>query len=271
MKTVPVSIITVTRNNLAGLGSTIASVRSQTFQDFEHIIIDGASTDGTLEQLKESRSPTTFILSEPDEGIYDAMNKGIEQASSPWLIFMNGGDRFANPKALAAAMSFSTQQTDVIYSDVILERDGKHKLVRCDLDQRRFHHQAIIYRKSLHDKYGRYVVAPGMTISDYLFFNSVAHLRWVKCDTPIAICDATGQSSKPTAYYQKLAIDLVLGLKPPIVIAIMLCLYPGYRIFIKPLVLRIQRWTNRTTELGQIQVGESGSGPIIIDDARSTK
>ena len=94
------SIITVCYNAAADLRRTIGSVDAQTFRRFEHIIIDGASTDDTPVVLQDSASAGRKIVSEPDQGIYDAMNKGLGMASGDYLIFLNAGDRFHGSDSL---------------------------------------------------------------------------------------------------------------------------------------------------------------------------
>ena len=88
------SIITVNYNNRERLKATIQSVVSQTFRDFEFIVIDGGSTDGSADVLKEYSDQITYWVSEPDKGIYNAMNKGIAKATGDYLNFMNSGDCF---------------------------------------------------------------------------------------------------------------------------------------------------------------------------------
>jgi len=94
------SIITVNLNNEVGLSKTIESVQNQTYRDYEYIIIDGGSIDGSLNILNEYSQIFTHWVSEPDSGIYDAMNKGIKFAKGEWIIFMNSGDFFANKNVL---------------------------------------------------------------------------------------------------------------------------------------------------------------------------
>ena len=88
------SIITINRNNAEGLQRTLESVAAQTCRDFEHIIIDGASTDGSVDAIKEYAKTSKNIhwVSEPDNGIYQAMNKGIQKAMGEYLLFLNSGD-----------------------------------------------------------------------------------------------------------------------------------------------------------------------------------
>lgn len=123
-----VSIITVCRNAESCLGSTMDSILAQTFQPIEYIVIDGASTDRTLALIKEreaafrSRGIAFRWLSEPDGGIYDAMNKGIRLASGRWLNFMNAGDGFHDAEVLADIFSRGEYPSEVgvIYGDTEL-------------------------------------------------------------------------------------------------------------------------------------------------------
>ena len=94
------SIITVNYNNKDGLRKTIESVIHQTFRDFEFIVIDGGSTDGSAEVLKEYDAQIDYWVSEPDKGVYYAMNKGTRQAHGDYLNFMNSGDCFYDEKVL---------------------------------------------------------------------------------------------------------------------------------------------------------------------------
>ena len=88
------SVITINFNNRDGLRKTIESVVNQTFKDFEYIIIDGGSTDGSVDVIKEYADRIDYWVSEPDKGIYNAMNKGIDVAKGEYCIFMNSGDCF---------------------------------------------------------------------------------------------------------------------------------------------------------------------------------
>jgi len=118
MNEIPVTIITVCRNNAQGLERTIQSVESQTWQKKEYLVIDGASTDETLTVIQSHESQITRWISEPDNGIYDAMNKGVRMAQGTWVIFMNAGDTFASADTLERVFG-NPQEADVIYGDVI--------------------------------------------------------------------------------------------------------------------------------------------------------
>ena len=118
MNKIPVTVITVCRNHAKGLEKTIQSVESQTWQEKEYLVIDGASTDGTMEVIRQHEGSITQWISEPDLGIYDAMNKGVRLAQGQWIIFMNAGDTFASTDTLQRVFQ-EPQEADVIYGDVI--------------------------------------------------------------------------------------------------------------------------------------------------------
>ena len=111
------SIITVNYNNREGLRRTIESVIYQTCRDFEFIVIDGGSTDGSADVLKEYNNQITYWVSEPDKGIYNAMNKGIAKATGDYLNFMNSGDCFYDEKVLE---HLSVKE---LSADIIVGRD----------------------------------------------------------------------------------------------------------------------------------------------------
>lgn len=96
-----ISIITICYNAASDLEKTIKSVAAQKFKDFEYIVIDGQSKDSTLDIIKRNEDVISKWVSEPDKGIYDAMNKGIRMAEGDWLIMMNAGDVFADSEVLA--------------------------------------------------------------------------------------------------------------------------------------------------------------------------
>ncbi len=101
MATPKVSVITIGRNNREGYARTLDSVASQTDADFEFIVIDGASTDGSVDLLRQYAPYITHLVSEPDRGIYNAMNKGIALARGEYCNFMNSGDVFHAPDVLS--------------------------------------------------------------------------------------------------------------------------------------------------------------------------
>ena len=124
------TIVTINYNNLAGLRKTVESVFAQTYCDFEYIIVDGASKDGTQEYLPEIRqqwlgdSDCLQIISEPDTGIYNAMNKGIRFAHGEYCLFLNSGDRLVATDTMQQLMNQSFS-ADIVYGYQYDDLDGK--------------------------------------------------------------------------------------------------------------------------------------------------
>jgi glycosyltransferase involved in cell wall biosynthesis len=159
-----ITIITVVYNARTLIEGTIKSILQQTYPGIEYIIIDGASTDGTLEVIEKYRSVVAVIQSEKDQGIYDAMNKGLKKATGDYVLFINAGDSLADQDILSTI--FNTQpEADVYYGnteiiDVHGNSLGERRLkppVRLTWRSLRFgmcvSHQSFIARRSLCDLY----------------------------------------------------------------------------------------------------------------------
>jgi glycosyltransferase involved in cell wall biosynthesis len=116
------SIITINKNNAAGLEKTCLSVISQTYQDFEWVIIDGASQDNSVDIINKYSHKTAYWVSEPDSGVYNAMNKGINIATGEYLLFLNSGDYLFFPWTLQEAIDeiSNSEFADVYFSDTVL-------------------------------------------------------------------------------------------------------------------------------------------------------
>jgi glycosyltransferase involved in cell wall biosynthesis len=115
-----VSIITVVRNAVATIQDTIFSVASQNYKNIEHIIIDGDSTDGTLEIIRQHQDKLAYVLSEADRGIYDAMNKGIQAAQGDFIGFLNSDDIYASDQIISKVVAIvGEQKVDAVYGDLV--------------------------------------------------------------------------------------------------------------------------------------------------------
>lgn len=132
-KSVKFSVITCTYNAAGTVGSTLDSVSSQNYGDIEHIIVDGASSDDTMKIVAEKGARISRIISEPDKGLYDAMNKGINAASGDYLIFLNAGDVFHTVDTLSevAEKINDGSMPDIIYGQTaIIDSAGSIKRMR---------------------------------------------------------------------------------------------------------------------------------------------
>ena len=171
-----VSVITINFNNKAGLVNTIQSVISQTFSDFEFIIIDGKSMDGSMDVINKYSDKISNWVSEKDEGIYDALNKGLSKATGEYCFFLNSGDYFSSSDVLQKIFSANTN-VDIIYGDVKLEINSqlvgekKHPdiLSKHYLLTEVVAHQAQFIKRKLFEDFGNYDLNYKIA-ADYEFF-----------------------------------------------------------------------------------------------------
>lgn len=164
MNSVKLSIITVNLNNLEGLKRTYESVVCQIFTDYEWIVIDGGSTDGSREFIEQHQDKFAYWCSEPDKGIYNAMNKGIVRAKGEYLNFMNSGDCFACEETLAGV--FGRERTaDILYGYVAVDdvsilteasRLMKQNIYWFDLIVHTFPHQGTFIKRATFSIVGLY-------------------------------------------------------------------------------------------------------------------
>jgi glycosyltransferase involved in cell wall biosynthesis len=160
---VKLSIITVNLNNKNGLQKTISSVLSQTVNFFEFIIIDGASSDGSVELITQNHDRISFWLSEPDNGTYHAMNKGIQAAKGEYLLFLNSGDFLVDNDVLNNVFNVNNSE-DVLYGRSYISKENKviyttphpDKLTLEFFYTQTISHQAAFIRRNLFDRYGYY-------------------------------------------------------------------------------------------------------------------
>ena len=173
-----ISIITVNFNNKVGLQKTIASVLSQTFKNFEFIIVDGASTDGSKALLADGNLETTKWISEPDNGIYHAMNKGIRVARGEYCLFLNSGDWLVESDTLKNLFS-GAPSADIVSGDIYFYDNEKNEIkwhvpspdqmTAATLFLGSLPHQATLIRRRLFDQIGLYKEHLKI-VSDWLFF-----------------------------------------------------------------------------------------------------
>ncbi|MCH4099742.1 MAG: glycosyltransferase [Prevotella sp.] len=212
MKKPLISIITVCYNAEKEIETTLKSVTGQTFTDREYIIIDGESSDRTLEIIQQYRQKIDILVSEPDKGIYDAMNKGVKYARGEWIIMMNAGDVFANNNVLEDIFKTDIPSNiSCIYSDIYMyDKKGRKYVCPLDFSNGGMIHQAMIYKKSLHERFGPYIVTKPIIISDYLFFIRFPLNEIMKTSTIISIYEGGGVSSHGNwTRQQSLCADVV--------------------------------------------------------------
>ena len=170
-----VSVITINFNNLIGLKTTFESVINQDFTEFEYLLIDGDSTDGSKEFLKKNSEKIDFWLSEKDQGVYDAMNKGIKNSNGDYLIFLNSGDFFSGTDSISKMITISNGE-DLVYGNLLIQEFEKSWIKKYPnrLNFRYFYfeslpHPACLISKRLFKQHGLYDTTLKIA-SDWKFF-----------------------------------------------------------------------------------------------------
>ena len=151
-----VTVITIVYNNVSCIETTLKSVLSQSYKNIEYIVIDGASTDGTLNIIEKYADRISKIVSEPDKGIYNAMNKGVRLATGEWILFINSGDSlYSNDAIETVARNIPDKAIDVLYGNVNMQYADKEVCQESDNDLSSFRkympifHPATLVKSSL--------------------------------------------------------------------------------------------------------------------------
>lgn len=204
------SIITVNLNNGSGLCETIESVISQTCIDYEYIVIDGGSTDGSLDLIKEYARRITYWVSEPDGGIYNAMNKGVLKTNGEWIIFMNSGDIFKNNNVLQQLFSIEIHTlTQIVYGNTIVKNKNIKITPPANINKNFFFfdticHQSLFFKRSVFEVIG-YHNLNYKIISDreFLMRAMVRNLQFAYIDIDMCIWESEGLSLKNLNLFHK--------------------------------------------------------------------
>jgi len=232
-----ITVVTVCLNAAASIEATLRSVLAQDYPNLEYIVVDGGSTDGTVGLIRRYSERIAAFVSEPDQGVYDAMNKGIGLAGGEYLLFLNAGDVLAAKDVLSRA---AAADADVLYGDFAYSEGPRKGRVPADIDKGVFNHQSILYRRSLHETFGRYISVKSLTAADYLFF---MHLRasgrasFRKLDLVFSIVDPHGMSSGLQTFLQVNLVDALLGRRGRYATAFRIAVHPLFN-FVRGVVRR---------------------------------
>lgn len=196
-----ITVITVTYNCVSSIEGTMLSVLSQTYPDIEYIIIDGKSTDGTMDIVSKYKDRLATCISEPDKGIFDAMNKGIDHAKGRWIIFMNAGDKFVSETTIAEAFSHPIPENTGFVFGNIQTLQGDLNLTPFVYSKKRYTgmgicHQSIFVRADLAKQIKfdlNYKYA-----ADYNMMRKIHSMGYGFVDVKIPIClfDLSGLTSR---------------------------------------------------------------------------
>ncbi len=199
-------IITINYNNASGLLKTIESVVNQTEKPFEYIVIDGGSKDDSLKHIQQYASEINYWVSEPDKGIYNAMNKGITAAKADYLLFLNSGDCLVDKEVVALVNKHLTANESIIYGNLQLIKNGvvtteisPKKIGIYELIISTIWHPTAFIKRNLFLNYGLYNEQLSI-VADYEFFVRciVKHkVNSKHIHLPITLFDLTGVSNNP--------------------------------------------------------------------------
>jgi glycosyltransferase involved in cell wall biosynthesis len=216
------SIITINYNDLAGLKNTVDSVINQTWKGYEHIIIDGGSTDGSETYIEQNAPHFSYWVSERDKGIYNAMNKGIAKANGEYLLMLNAGDVLHSNEVLSKVFDKTNYTQDIIYGDVDRESKGvvftesifPDKLTFGFLRNGMISHQAVFFKRNLHNIVGLYDETLRYAADWHFIILAVCkyNASYIHLNFKMAICSADGLTCNPSEF-GKMYAEKVMVLK----------------------------------------------------------
>jgi len=196
-----VTILTAAYNSLEGLRRTVASVSSQTYAAYEHVVVDGGSSDGTADWLEQHGESIKWI-SEPDEGIADALNKGLKMASGEWVLVLHAEDTFEGPNSLRRATDMLSPAADVVCFDVMFAAENRVRTLKTSGLKRKinikpFPHQGAFTRSTLFERVGAFDESFAICM-DYDFYLRAyrAGVRSVVEHSALTRMPGTGVSSR---------------------------------------------------------------------------
>lgn len=197
-KDMKVTVVTVCYNAIDVIEKTILSVINQTYSNIEYIVVDGNSNDGTIDVIKKYSDRISRWVSEPDKGIYDAMNKGIDLATGEWINFMNAGDFFVNDSVIEDIRLALQESHDVVYGNTIIVNGRYKKFYKAFLDNDKlpcFCHQSSFISTSLmkHYYYDDSFVIAGDT--DFFYKVHKKGYNFFYVDMIVSVDDTNGVSS----------------------------------------------------------------------------
>lgn len=235
------SIVTINYNNAEGLNRTLDSIASQTYRDIEHVIVDGASTDGSVDVIREyalkieSRVPRVKSVvwsSEQDNGIYNAMNKGLRKATGSYIQILNSGDTLAAPDVVEKMMIAieKAEYPEILYGNMIkqwpdgkriMDKGGEGHLSMLSFYHGTLNHDSAYIRRDIFDKFGLYDEKLKI-VSDWKWYLQAIPLGGivpVYVDIDVTIFDMTGVSESNTAFWKVERRPVLDELVPPMILA----------------------------------------------------
>lgn len=200
-----ISVITVVRNSEHQMAKTIKSVADQTYKNVEYVVIDGDSSDGTVQVIKTHEKHINYWISEPDEGIYHAMNKALRVCMGDYFYFLNCGDSFAQPYVLeVVAKRLHADKPDILYGNVLTIYHGRETVVSVkvksdyDLYQHTICHQATFNARYVFESVGDFDTSYSICADREWLLRALKKHGYILSyvDMPICAFDGAGVSSR---------------------------------------------------------------------------
>lgn len=203
-----ITVATVVYNSYNYIEKTIKSVINQSYRNIEYIIIDGASNDGTLNVIKQYQNKIDIFISEPDNGIYDAMNKALKLASGDFIIFINANDHFYSDKTIEECVNFFHNSTSLYYGKALFYKNSSktttfefgEKIDAFKLAKKNICHQTIFYPKSYYKKNSFNMEFKILSDWEYNMRAYSKKIKFCFIDKIIAYYEYSGISSKSRDY-----------------------------------------------------------------------
>lgn len=218
------SVITVNKNNAAGLEKTIKSVAAQTYTDKEMLVIDGGSTDESNNVINLYKNTIDYFVSEPDGGFYDGMNKGIKKANGKFFMFLNSGDFLLDENVLAQAFDIiAAHQAEIYYGDIKIKTDDGFETIKMTSKpelvywkKNNINHQAILYTGSLFKEIGDYNTHYRLAADQEFNIRAcIMGKKFFHLDLPMVFYDVSGESSRHFEEYKNEVVLAYHELVPP--------------------------------------------------------
>lgn len=197
-----ISVITVCYNAVKTIEQTIASVTEQVGVDLEYIVIDGGSTDGTVDILRRTEDAFSLWVSEPDGGIYDAMNKGLQHARGEWVLFLNADDYLVSPTSLVNLLAAATPDVAIVAGGTLIKYNDCERSFRSSHYfglplQLPFMHPSTIVRRGAFEKWGGFDTRYRLAADCDLLLRLISQgERFRLIETPITVMRDGGASAK---------------------------------------------------------------------------
>ena len=196
-----ISIIVVSLNTKKEFLKTIKSIQKQDYKNYEVIVVDGKSTDGTVQEIKKLKDKKVKYIIQKDNGIYDAMNKGIKISLGKWIIFMNSGDLFYKNNVLNNFLSENVKNYEIVYGNTVVSAKNLKYIVNSKTFDHKtllmpFCHQSVFVKSDILKKRNFSLIYRFSSDFDFFYYSYLSGKKFYKIDSIISKVKSSGLSDK---------------------------------------------------------------------------